>query len=215
MAQLTALIVSHDEEFKRQAAQMLRACGIPVGIVDGRGAADGSAPDVAVVDLRSDASSGMAAIERLRAGAPGMSIFAIAQAAEPDLILGSMRAGANEFFPWMPGGQSQRTMEESFHGAVRKTAMRREAASAGSRQPCVTHVFLGAKGGAGTTTVSVNCAVEVARVTKRPTIISPTSSTRFSTSWTSAFVSIGPCVMEIRRSGRDSKRSLRRIASGF
>jgi pilus assembly protein CpaE len=171
MAQLTALIVSHDEEFKRQAAQMLRACGIPVGIVDGRGAADGSAPDVAVVDLRSDASSGMAAIERLRAGAPGMSIFAIAQAAEPDLILGSMRAGANEFFPWMPGGQAQRTMEESFHGAVRKTAMRREAATAGSRQPCVTHVFLGAKGGAGTTTVSVNCAVEVARVTKRPTII--------------------------------------------
>jgi pilus assembly protein CpaE len=62
-------------------------------------------------------------------------------------------------------------MEESFHGAVRKTAMRREAANAGSRQPCVTHVFLGAKGGAGTTTVSVNCAVELARVTKRSTVI--------------------------------------------
>ncbi len=68
MAQLTALIVSHDEEFKRQAAQMMRACGVPVGIVDGRGTADGSSPDVAVVDLRADASSGMAAIERLRAG---------------------------------------------------------------------------------------------------------------------------------------------------
>jgi pilus assembly protein CpaE len=62
-------------------------------------------------------------------------------------------------------------MEESFHGAVRKTAMRREAMSASARQPCVTHVFLGAKGGAGTTTVSVNCAVEIARVTRRPTII--------------------------------------------
>ena len=173
MAQLTALIVSHDEEFKRQAAQMLRACGIPVGIVDGRGSADGSAPDLALVDLRHDASSGMAAIERLRASAGSMSIFAIAPAADSDLILGSMRAGANEFFPWLPGGQTQqsRSMEESFHGAVRKTAMRREAANAGSRQPCVTHVFLGAKGGAGTTTVSVNCAVELARVTKRPTVI--------------------------------------------
>jgi pilus assembly protein CpaE len=32
-------------------------------------------------------------------------------------------------------------------------------------------VFLGAKGGAGTTTVAVNCAVELARLTKRPTII--------------------------------------------
>jgi pilus assembly protein CpaE len=173
MAQLTALIVSHDDEFKRQAAQMLRAGGIPVGIVDGRGGADGSSPDIAVVDLRNDASSGMAAIERLRAGHAAMSIFAVANAAESDLILGAMRAGANEFFPWVPGGQSQasRTMEESFQGAVRKTAMRREAAHAGNRQPCVTHVFLGAKGGAGTTTVSVNCAVELARQSRRPTII--------------------------------------------
>ena len=39
------------------------------------------------------------------------------------------------------------------------------------RQPCVTHVFLGAKGGAGTTTVAVNCAVELARQSKRPTVI--------------------------------------------
>jgi pilus assembly protein CpaE len=173
MAQLTAQIVSHDEEFKRHAAQMMRACGIPVGIVDGRGSADGSAPDVAVIDLRADASSGMAAIERLRAGAPQMAIFAVAQSAEPDLILGAMRAGANEFFPWVPGGQTQasRTMEESFHGAMRRTAARREAAHAGTRQPCVTHVFLGAKGGAGTTTVSVNCAVELARLSRRPTII--------------------------------------------
>jgi len=32
-------------------------------------------------------------------------------------------------------------------------------------------VFFGAKGGAGTTTVAVNCAVELARQTKRPTVI--------------------------------------------
>ena len=62
-------------------------------------------------------------------------------------------------------------MEESFHGAVRRTAARREAATAGAKPPCVTHVFLGAKGGAGTTTVAVNCGVELARLTKRPTVI--------------------------------------------
>ena len=171
MAQLTALIVSHDDEFKRQAAQLLRAGGVPIGIVDGRSTTDGSHPDIAVVDLRADAASGMSAIERLRATHGSMAIFAIALAAEPDLILGSMRAGANEFFPWAVGGQTQqsRSMEESFHGAVRKTAARREASV--TRQPCVSHVFLGAKGGAGTTTVSVNCAVELARLSKRPTII--------------------------------------------
>jgi pilus assembly protein CpaE len=102
-----------------------------------------------------------------------MAVFAIAVNAEPDLILQAMRAGANEFFPWNPGAQpgTSRSIDESFHGAVRRTAARREAAHAGTRQPCVSHVFLGAKGGSGTTTVSVNCAVEMARLTRRPSII--------------------------------------------
>jgi pilus assembly protein CpaE len=172
MAQLTAAIVSHDDEFKRQLARMLRACGVPIGIIEGRTGADGSVPDVAVVDIRADVPSGLSAIERLRASSVSMAVFAIAVNAEPDLILQAMRAGANEFFPWNPGAQgASRSIEESFHGAVRRTAARREAAHAGTRQPCVSHVFLGAKGGSGTTTVSVNCAVEMSRLTKRPTII--------------------------------------------
>jgi len=172
MAQLTAQVVSYDEEFKRQVARLVRACGVPVGIVEGR-SAEGTGPDLVVVDIRSDASSGMAAIERLRASSANMAIFAVAAAAEPDLILQSMRAGANEFFPWVTaeGSQAARAMEETFHGAVRKTAARREAASASAKPPCVTHVFLGAKGGAGTTTVAVNCGVDLARLTKRPTVV--------------------------------------------
>jgi pilus assembly protein CpaE len=172
MAQLTAQVVSYDEEFKRQVARLLRAGGVPVGIVEGR-SPEGAAPDLVVVDIRSDASSGMAAIERLRAGSSTLAIFAIATAAEPQLILQSMRAGANEFFPWntAEGTAAGRETEESFHGAVRRAAARREAASAGNKQPCVTHTFLGAKGGAGTTTVAVNCGVELARLTKRPTVV--------------------------------------------
>jgi pilus assembly protein CpaE len=172
MAQLTAQVVSYDEEFKRQVARLLRAGGVPVGIVEGR-SPDGTAPDLVVVDIRSDASSGMAAIERLRAGSASLAIFAIAAAAEPELILQAMRAGANEFFPWNAGDgtASGRATEESFHGAVRRSAARREAASASAKQPCVTHTFLGAKGGAGTTTVAVNCGVELARLTKRPTVV--------------------------------------------
>jgi pilus assembly protein CpaE len=173
MAQLTVSIISHDNPFKQQAAQLLRACGVPVGILEGRNGSDGTSPDVALVDIRSDASSGMAAIERLRAAHPAIALFAVALTPEPDLILQAMRAGANEFFAWQPGGETQasRSMEESFHGAIRRTAARRDAASAGARPPCVTYAFLGAKGGAGTTTVSVNCAVELARLTKRGTVI--------------------------------------------
>jgi pilus assembly protein CpaE len=169
MAQLAASIVSHDAEFKREISRLLRAGGVPVGIIESMDAA----PDLYVVDIRHDASSGLATIERLRAGHDGVPIFAIAAAAESDLILQAMRAGANEFFPWSPGtnNQASRSMEESFHGAVRRAAAPREASSAGARQPCVTHVFLGAKGGAGTTTVAVNSAVELARLSKRPTVI--------------------------------------------
>jgi pilus assembly protein CpaE len=172
MAQLTAQIVSYDDAFKRQVSVLLRASGVPIGIVEGR-SAEGAGPDLVVIDIRSDASSGMAAIERLRASAPVLAIFVVAAAPEPDLILQAMRAGANEFFAWntMDGTQSARGTEESFHGAVRRTAARKEAATAGAKPPCVTHAFLGAKGGAGTTTVAVNCGVELARLTKRPTVV--------------------------------------------
>jgi pilus assembly protein CpaE len=173
MAQLTAQIVSYDDEFKRQVSKLIRACGVPVGIIEGGRTAEGSAPDLVVVDIRVDASSGMAAIERLRASSPSLSIFSVAAAAEPDLILQAMRAGANEFFAWHGTEQTHaaRAMEESFHGAVRRTAARREAATASAKPPCVTHAFLGAKGGAGTTTVAVNCGVELARLSKRSTIV--------------------------------------------
>ncbi len=170
MAQLAVSILSNDDGCKREMARMLRASGVPVGIMDERRPGDGAVPDVFIIDIRTDASSGMATIERLRAAHSGVAIFAVAGTAEPDLILQAMRAGANEFFPWSGSGVSRST-EESFQGAVRKTAARRDAATAGARQPCVTHVFLGAKGGSGTTTVAVNCAVELARLTKRPTAI--------------------------------------------
>ena len=172
MAQLAVSILSHDEQCKREMSRLLRACGVPVAILEERRAGDASACDMFIVDIRSDASSGMATIERLRAShlATNVAIFAIAASPDPELILQAMRAGANEFFAWT-SSNGGRSFEESFQGAVRRTAARRDAASAGARQPCVTHVFLGAKGGAGTTTVTVNSAVEIARLTKRPTAV--------------------------------------------
>ena len=171
MAQLAVSILSHDDHCKREIARLLRSSGVPIGIVEDRRPGDSAAADVYIIDIRSDASSGMATIERLRAAHPNVAVFAVAATAEPELILQAMRAGANEFFPWNGAAGATKSAEESFLGAVRRTAARRDAATAGARPPCVTHVFLGAKGGAGTTTVAVNCAVELARLTKRPTAI--------------------------------------------
>ena len=165
MAQLAALVVTHDDEFRHQLGRLLRSGGVPVALLeDNRPAGEQSPPDLVIVDIRRDAAAGMAAIERLRATHPTTAIFAIAQTTDPELILQAMRAGANEFFMWP-------VPEDSFQGAVRRTATRRDSAQAQARPPSVTMVFFGAKGGAGTTTVAVNCAVELARLTKRQTLI--------------------------------------------
>jgi pilus assembly protein CpaE len=163
MAQLVGLIVSSDDSFTKQVGRLLRSGALPVGVIDERLARDNSAIDLVIVDARGDASSAMATIERLRAAAPHAGIFAVALQADPDLILQAMRAGANEFFTWPPP-------EETLHSAIRRTAARRETTQ-GARPTATTLVFFGAKGGAGTTTLAVNCSVELARLSKRPTII--------------------------------------------
>jgi len=163
MAQLVGLIVSGDEAFKKHVGRLLRSGAIPVSVIDDRVARDGTPPDVVLVDARGDASSAMSNIERLRGTTPSAAIFAVALTADPDLILQSMRAGANEFFTWPP-------TEEPFHGAIRRTAARRESAQ-GARPPATTLVFFGAKGGAGTTTMTVNCGVELARLSKKSTVV--------------------------------------------
>jgi pilus assembly protein CpaE len=168
MAQLVGLIVSEDDSFRKQIGRLLRSGAVPVSVVDDAAARsgllkDGMTPDVVIVDIRGDAPSAMASIERLRAASPGAGVFAVATSAEPDLILQSMRAGANEFFVFPPA-------EDTFQGAIRRTAARRETTQ-GARPAATTLVFFGAKGGAGTTTMAVNCAVELARTGKRSTVI--------------------------------------------
>jgi pilus assembly protein CpaE len=163
MAQLVGLIVSEDDAFKKHMGRLLRAGAIPVSVMDDRAGRDATPPDFVIVDARGDASSAMANIERLRAAHAGAGIFAVAVQADPEVILSSMRAGANEFFTWPPP-------EETFHGAIRRTAARRETTQ-GARPPATTLVFFGAKGGAGTTTIAVNCGVELARLSKKSTVI--------------------------------------------
>ncbi len=163
MAQLLGLIVSDDEAFKHHIGRSLRSGAIPVGVADERVVRDGTPPDLAIVDACRDTSSAMSNIERVRASAPGAGIFVVASVADPELILQSMRAGANEFFVWPPP-------EDTFHGAIRRALTRREAVQ-GAKPNATTLVFFGAKGGAGTTTVAVNCGVEIARLSQRSTVI--------------------------------------------
>src|ERR1700693_2293789 len=156
MAQFVAQVLSDDDEFQRRIGRLLRSRPVPVSVIEDRKPREGAAPDFILGDIRAAASSAMAGIERLRAAAPSAGIFAIAVTADPDLILQAMRAGANEFFIWPPS-------DETFHSASRGSAARRETTH-GARTVETTLVFFGAKGGASTTTVAVNCGVELAQL---------------------------------------------------
>ena len=163
MARLAGVIVTDDQTFRTQLGAVLRSGPVPVTVGDERAIPEGAAPDLVVVDGRGAVAPAMSAIERLRLAAPHATIVNRALEAQPDVILQSMRAGAYEFFTWPVN-------EATFHEMLRRVDGRRQSTGS-QRSTATTLTFLGAKGGAGTTTVAVNCAVELARHSKRPTVI--------------------------------------------
>jgi pilus assembly protein CpaE len=107
-------------------------------------------------------------VERLRSRWPTTLIIVVAGGAEPDLILQAMRAGGNEFFAWPAGnGDPPDALKEGIWAAIRRTVERTGSQGEHSR----TLSFFGAKGGVGTTTLAVNCAIDLVRECKQPTVI--------------------------------------------
>ena len=167
MAQVAVLVTSSDPEFRSYVTKLLRTSGMPLTLVDERHA-HATPPAVSVVDIRAGVSA-VNAIERLRSAYPTSSIIAVASGADPDQILQAMRAGANEYLSWSMHGEAGPRLDETFITALRRTVERARPKD-GTRSTAVLS-FFGTKGGAGTTTLAVNTAIEVARVSKRPTII--------------------------------------------
>jgi pilus assembly protein CpaE len=168
MAQLSATISTIDPDFRASVIRLLRSSGLSISLTDDKHQSP-IPPDLAVVDVRSGSSLAAETIERLRAAWPSASIFAVASTAEPDQILQAMRAGANEYLAW-DQGDSGAKIDEAFHTALKRTLERSRPAKDSARSG-VTLSFFGAKGGVGTTTLAVNSAIEIARLSKRPTLI--------------------------------------------
>ncbi len=168
MAQLSAVITTNDSDFRSTVTSLLRSSGLSIGIIEEKHAGS-TWPDIAVVDIRSGSLASVEAIERLRASWPSTSIFAVAASSEPDQILRAMRAGANEYLTWSQK-ETGASLKESLQTALKRTADRHRPAKDSGRS-AVTLSFFGAKGGAGTTTLAVNTAIDIARLSKRPTLI--------------------------------------------
>jgi pilus assembly protein CpaE len=167
MAQLTALITTTDQEFRSHITKLLRSSGMSIAVTDERHAG-ATPPSMAIVDIRSGMGTA-SSIERLRAAWPSTSIFAIASTAEPDQILQAMRAGANEYLAWSVSGEAGPRLDETFIAALQRTVQRSRPKDLDRSSSVLS--FFGTKGGAGTTTLAVNSAIEIARVSKKPTLI--------------------------------------------
>ena len=170
MAQLSVVITTDDRVFGTAVTSLVRSSGVPVSILEPASDSD-QTPDVAVVDIRTEGPA-QSKVEHIRTQWPSAGIVAVASVAEPERILQAMRAGANEFFVW-PAGSSgvPDSMQEGIREAIKKTSTRLQAAAQVGNDPSRVLAFFGTKGGVGTTTLAVNCATELARLSKRPTLI--------------------------------------------
>jgi pilus assembly protein CpaE len=113
--------------------------------------------DVIVIDLDSDPETALDLVESLCADGPG-TVMVYSSVADGELMIRCMRAGAREFLtlPLMPGAVA----EAMVRAAVRRTTIR---TTTPRRQDGKLHVFFGAKGGSGVTTMACNFAIAVAR----------------------------------------------------
>ena len=170
MARLSVLVSVDDQELRTAVVQALRSSGVSLALVEEH-ASRTDVPDLVVVDIRGEGSPGLPALERVRAKWSAVSIFAVASSSEPDVILQAMRAGANEFFAWPTADESSPPAIEGLRAVLGRIVERLHAAQGDTASTSRTFAFFGAKGGAGTTTLAVNCAAELARVSKKPTIL--------------------------------------------
>lgn len=112
-----------------------------------------SAPPVIVIDVRGGAAlpAGVAAMRRHH---PEVAVLLVAPSLEPSLLLDAMRAGITEVI-------TEPLTQDNVEEALARLAGRRSTADSGQ-----VFVFVGAKGGVGTTTVAVNTAATLGRLSK-------------------------------------------------
>jgi pilus assembly protein CpaE len=111
-----------------------------------------------VMDLSSNPDESLKTLEKVRHAAPDIYIVAADYSGEGEAVIGTIRAGANDFL-LMP---LRRT---DFRDAMTRLerAPKRTAGLATSSRLGKTYAFLGTKGGVGTTTLAVNFASVLAQ----------------------------------------------------
>ncbi len=120
--------------------------------------------DVLVIDLTRLSEPFENVVRRVKTCSAPPQIIALNDTADPEVILGAIRAGASEFlYPPIEAGLS-RALE-------RLAAERAKAQSAPGRHRGKTLGFVSAKGGCGATTVASHVALEIQRATTQEVLV--------------------------------------------
>jgi pilus assembly protein CpaE len=121
-------------------------------------------PRIVFIDL-GDSMTGLRVVDLLSQEAPGIAIIAAGPVVEADTLLRVMRAGAAEYLP-RPFRAEE--VNEAFQRVRRRFGVVRQEEPAA--KGTVTAVF-SPKGGVGVTTVAVNLAVSLQRLTRQNTLL--------------------------------------------
>jgi pilus assembly protein CpaE len=148
----------------RQLSEFLRIAGmnvssIPMRELDSLALSSAGAPNALVIDLR-DEESLPSTLGPLKRQHPEMGIVIVASRLDPSLMLDAMRAGVTE---WVSEPLSQVDLK----AAIDRVSVQQPQ----SRVRAQIFGFVGAKGGVGTTTIAVNVATALKKLSSQPTLL--------------------------------------------
>lgn len=121
-------------------------------------------PDVVLVDFDQDRQRAATTAEHLRDLFEGrVAIFAVSSQSDPNLIIGAMRSGCSEYL-------SKPLAPSVFSEALSKLEVKKKERERTHRRGRIL-TLLGAKGGAGVTTIAVHLATFLATLSQKKTLL--------------------------------------------
>ncbi len=162
---LTAGVASADEKGCALLLARLQQTGMVQSVTEWKLASDpyplsaAVIPDVVLVELTLDAEAPLAFAAHLHRLRPSVCIIACSapQQPSPDLLMRAMRSGVREFLPAPIEPDTLRTTLERL--------TKEQGLAEGVVEKLI--VVTGAKGGTGATTIAVNLAVQMARLSRK------------------------------------------------
>jgi len=121
-------------------------------------------PDLIFLDLEVDPELGCKLAQFLSEANPSRRIIAAGSEQTPDFLMKVMQAGVNEYLP-------KPVTPEALSAAVGRARKKLGMTGGAPPEPGQLYAFFAAKGGAGSTTVATNLAIQIHRLTGEETIL--------------------------------------------